>query len=80
MSNAEAAFIIIGGAAPVLGGIASLLRMVYRRGLATGEEKARREVEQRAQAEAQAKIIGLEKLVGELQAELASIQPRRRRA
>lgn len=79
MNNTVTAFIIMGGAAPVLAGVASLLRMIYRRGVAAGEEKTRREIERRVQAEEQKKILALEKLVAEMRAELASNQPRRRR-
>ncbi len=78
MNIAVTAFIIIGGAAPALAGMASLLRMVYRRGVAAGEEKARREAERHVQAEERKKILELERLVAELRAEQASTQPRRR--
>jgi hypothetical protein len=79
MSIAEAVFAILSASATVLGGLGSLLWWAYRRGQVSGAEKARHEADQRAQADANAKIQALERLVAGMQAELASMQPKRRR-
>jgi hypothetical protein len=79
MSIAQAVFVILSASATVLGGLVSLLWWVFRRGQASGAEKARHQADQRAQAQADAKIQALEKLVTEMRAELASMQPKRRR-
>lgn len=79
MSTAEAVFVMLSASATVVGVLASLLVWVYNRGQSSGTEKAKHEAELRAQAEAQVKIKALERLVTETRAELASIQPRRKR-
>jgi len=79
MGTAEAVVAILSTSVTALGGMGSLLWWTYRRGQASGAEKARREADQRAQAQADAKIQALERLVAEMRAELTSIQPKRRR-
>lgn len=64
MSVAEAIAAILSAAVPLLVAL-GLLWWAYRRGEAAGAEKARREA--------------LEQVVGEIRAELASIQAKRRR-
>lgn len=79
MGTAEAIVAILSASATALGCMGSLLWWTYRRGQASGAEKAKHEAGQRAQAQADAKIQELERLVAEMRAELASMQPRRRR-
>ena len=79
MGTAEAIVAILSASATVLGCLGSLLWWTYRRGQASGVEKAKREADQRAQAQADAKIQALVRLVAETRAELASMQPKRRR-
>ena len=79
MGVAEAVFAILSASATVLGGLGGLLWWAYRRGQASGSAKARNEADQRALAQADAKIQALESRVAEVQAELAAMQPKRRR-
>jgi hypothetical protein len=79
MGIAEAISAVLSGSVTVLCAMASLLWWAYRRGQASGAEKAAHEAERRAQARADAKIRALERLVAEMHAELAVMQPRRRR-
>ena len=79
MGIAEAISAILSGSVTVLCAMGSLVWWAYRRGLATGAEKARHQADQRAQARADAKIRALERQVAEMHAELAALQPRRRR-
>ena len=79
MGIAEAVFAILSASAVVLGGLGSLLWWVYRRGQASGAETAGHKADQRAQAQADAKIQALERRVAAMQTELASMQPKRRR-
>jgi type VI protein secretion system component VasK len=79
MGTVEAILATLSASATVLGCLGSLLWWTYRRGQASGVEKAKREADQRAQAQADAKIQALERLVAEMRAELASMQPKRRR-
>lgn len=79
MGIPQAVLAVLSASATVLGGLGSLLWWAYRRGQVSGAEKAGHEADQRAQAEAAAKIQALERLVAEMQAELASMQPKRRR-
>lgn len=69
MSTAQAIAAALGAIVPLLAALASLLWWAYRRGEAAGMEKA----------EGKAKIEALERLLTETRAELASLQPRRRR-
>jgi hypothetical protein len=79
MGIAEAILAILSASVTVLGGLGSLLWWAYRRGQVSGAERAKHEAEQRAQAEENAKIEALQKLVIEMRAELVSMQPKRRR-
>ena len=79
MGTAEAIVAILSASATVLACMGSLLWWTYRRGQTSGAEKAKHEADQRAQAQADAKIQALERLVAETRAELASMQPKRRR-
>jgi hypothetical protein len=76
---AQAVSVILSTSVTALGALGSLLWWAYRRGQASGAEKARQEAEQHAQAQADAKIQVLELRVAEMQAGLASRQPKRRR-
>jgi hypothetical protein len=80
MGIAEMVFAILSASATALGSVGGLLWWVYRRGQASGADRARREAGQRTQAEADARIQALEKLIAETRVELASLQPKRRRA
>jgi Flp pilus assembly protein TadB len=79
MGAAQVISVVLSASATVLGALGSLLWWTYRRGQASGAEKARHEADQLAQAQADAKIQALERRVTEMQAELASRQPKRRR-
>jgi len=79
MSIAEAIAAILSAIVPLLVALASLMWWAYRRGEAAGEEKAERRAGERSQAEDKAKIEALERQLGKILTELASIQPRRRR-
>lgn len=79
MGAAQVISVVLSASATVLGALGSLLWWAYRRGQASGAEKARHETDQLAQAQADAKIQALERRVTEMQAELASRQPKRRR-
>jgi hypothetical protein len=78
MGIATAVFAILSAATTVLCATGSLLWWAYRRGQASGAERARRDADQRAQARADAKIRALERLVAEMHGELAAMQFRRR--
>jgi len=80
MNTAEGIAVILTAVIPMLAGEASLLWFTYRRGLAAGEELAKRQAEERTQAESKAKIDALERLLAETRAELATLQPRRKRS
>jgi hypothetical protein len=87
MSTALTVTAILGVTVPTLVALAGLLRWVYRRGEASGAEKARREADERSQAEDKAKIAALERLLVETRVELAQMrtelpsrQPKHRRA
>ena len=80
MSIAEAVAAILSATVPLLVALASLMWWAYRRGKAAGEEKAERRAGERSQAEDKAKIEALGQLLAETRAELASLQPKRRRA
>jgi hypothetical protein len=79
MSIAQAVAAILGATVPLLVALASLLWWAYRRGEASGAEKAKRAADERAQAEADAKIQALERLIAETRCELASLQMKRKR-
>jgi hypothetical protein len=70
-------FTVVGTSVAVLCALAGLVWWAYKRGQAAGAEKAGRDA---ARAEDQAKIDALERQLAETRAELAAIQPRRRRA
>jgi hypothetical protein len=76
VNTVEAVFAILGTAVTVLGAFGSLLWWAYRRGESAGVERAGRDA---AQAEDKARIIALEQSLTETRAELAALQPRRRR-
>ena len=78
MGIAEAISAILGTSATVLCAMGSLLWWAYRRGQASGAERVRHQADQRAQAQADAKIQALERLVAEMHGELAAMQSRRR--
>jgi hypothetical protein len=80
MSIAEVVAAILSATVPLLVALASLMWWAYRRGEAAGEEKAERKAGERSQAEDKAKIEALGQLLAETRAELASLQPKRRRA
>jgi hypothetical protein len=87
MSTALTVAAILSATVPTLVALAGLLRWVYKRGEASGAEKARREADERSQAEEKVKIAALERLLIETRAELAQTrtelalrQPKRRRA
>jgi hypothetical protein len=79
MNIALAVAAILSAAVALLIALAGLLRWVYRRGESSGAEKARREADERSQAEDKARIKDLERVLAETRAELASIQPKRKR-
>jgi len=80
MSTAEAVAVILGAAVPLLVALASLMWWAYRRGEAAGEAKAERKAGERSLAEDKARIRALEQQLGEILAEIAASQPKRRRA
>lgn len=80
MSSAEAVAAILNGTVPLLAALAGLLWWTYRRGEVSGAERTRREAIERSQAEDKVKIATLERLLAETRAELASRQPKRKRA
>ena len=80
MSIAQAVAAILSATVPLLVALASLMWWAYRRGEAAGEERAERKAGERSQAEDKAKIEALGQLLAETRAELASLQPKRRRA
>jgi type VI protein secretion system component VasK len=80
MSAAEAGAAILSATVALMVALASVLWWVYKRGEAAGEAKAERRAGERSLAEDKARIEALEHRLGEVLAELASIQPRRRRA
>ena len=65
MGTAEAVFAILSASATALGILGGLLWWAYKQGQASGVEVAKREA--------------LEQVVAEIRAELAAIQPKRRR-
>ena len=94
MSAAGVFAAILSATIPVLVAGASLLWFTYRRGIAAGVELAKRQDDERVQAESKAKIDALERLLTEskakievlerllteTRAELATLQPRRKRS
>ena len=80
MSTAEAVAAILSATVPLLVALAGLTWWAYKRGEAAGEAKAERRAGERSLAEDKAKIEALERRLGEILAELASLQPKRRRA
>jgi hypothetical protein len=80
MTTAEALAAILSATVPMLAAVASLLWWAYKRGEAAGEAKAERRADERSLAEDKARIEALERRLGEILAELASLQPKRRRA
>jgi hypothetical protein len=80
MSTAQEVFAILSAAATVLAAIAGLLWWVFRQGRSVGREEAKREAGLQAQADATAKVSLIEAQLIELQAELDSLRPKRRRA
>ena len=80
MSMAQEIAAVLSATVPLIVALASLLWWAYRRGEAAGEEKATRRVDERTQAESKAKIEILERLLTETRAELATLQPKRRRS
>jgi hypothetical protein len=80
VSTAQGVTALIGATVPSLVALASLLWWTYKRGEAAGEDRAKRRADERAQVEGKAKIEALERLLTETRTELASLQPRRRRA
>ena len=69
MNAAESVCIILGTVVTVLVALSSLVWWAYKRGIAAGKERA----------EDKAKIESLEWLLAETRAELAAMQPKRRR-
>ena len=67
MTMAEEIAVIVSAIVPLIVALTSLLWWAYRRGEAAGMEKA----------VGKAKIEALERLLTEMRAELASLQPRR---
>jgi hypothetical protein len=87
MSIALAVASIFAASVSTLAALAGLLRWVYRRGEASGADKARRDADERSRAEDKTKIQDLERALTQTRAELASTrvefaatQPRRKRA
>lgn len=80
MSTADGIAVILTAAIPMLVAGASLLWFTYRRGVAAGEDRAKRQADERVQAESKAKIEALEQLLAETRAELAALPPRRKRS
>lgn len=80
MSMAVAIAAILSATVPMLVAGASLLWFTYRRGMAAGEALAKRQADERMQAESKAKIDALERLLTETRTELAALQPRRKRS
>ena len=94
MTTAGVIAAILSATVPMLVAGASLLWFTYRRGMAVGAELTRRQVDERMQAESnakiealerlltesKAKIEALERLLTETRAELAVLQPRRKRS
>jgi hypothetical protein len=79
MGNAATAFTIVGETVTAIGGLATLLWWSFRQGRKSGRQEERREAQLQAQAEAAAKVASLETRVAELDAELDSLRPKRRR-
>jgi hypothetical protein len=79
MGNAATVFTIVGGTVTAIGGLATLLWWSFRQGRKSGRQEERREAQLQAQAEAAAKVASLETRVAELDAELDSLRPKRRR-
>jgi hypothetical protein len=80
MSAPQGITAVLGAIVPLLAAMASLLWWAYRRGEAAGEDRAKRQADERTQAESKAKIEALEQLLTQTRTELASLQPRRRRS
>ncbi len=80
MGAAEAGAAILSAAVALLVALASLMWWAYKRGEAAGEARAERRAGERSLAEDKAKIEALERRLGEVLAQLASRQPKRRRA
>jgi septal ring factor EnvC (AmiA/AmiB activator) len=94
MNTAGVVAAILGATVPMLVAGASLLWFIYRRGIAVGAELAKRQADERRQAESSAKIDALERLLTEsrakvealerllteTRAELAALQSRRKRS
>ncbi|MFZ0227471.1 MAG: hypothetical protein WAL41_11105 [Mycobacterium sp.] len=76
MNTVEAIFTVLGTAVTGLGAFGSLLWWAYRRGESAGSERACRDA---ARAEDKARIVALEQSVTKTRAEVAALQPRRRR-
>jgi type VI protein secretion system component VasK len=80
MITAEAVAGILGATVPLLVALASLMWWAYKRGEAAGKARAERKAGERLLAEDKSRIEALEHRLGEVLAELASMQPKRRRA
>jgi type VI protein secretion system component VasK len=78
MGTAEAVAAILSATVPLLVALAGLIWWAYRRGEAAGEAKAERRAGERSLAEEKAKIEALDRRLGEILAELASMQPGQR--
>lgn len=78
MGTVETLVALLSASATVFACLGSLLWWTYRRGQASGAEKAKRQADQRAQEQVDEKIQELERLVAEMRLELASMQKRRR--
>jgi len=76
MNTVEVIFTVLGTAVTGLGAFGSLLWWAYRRGESAGSERAGRDA---ARAEDKARIAALEQSLTKTRAEVAALQPRRRR-
>ncbi len=74
MGIAEAVAAILSATVPLLVALAGLTWWAYKRGEAAGEAKAERRAGERSLAEDKAKIETLERRLGEILANLASMQ------